>query len=495
MARRLTAVTSTHQYDAIIVGAGPNGLTAGARIAKSGGKVLVLEANNIIGGGARSFDSNGFVHDSCSTIHSLAAVAPAFGELGILDAAPADPSAGRRVDWAHFPVELAHPLPGRDAALLYRDIDRTAERMGDDAKRYRQLIGPLVEHWDDLAAELLGPIVHAPRHPITLARFGLPALLPATSGLRRFFSGDDARVLLGGGAAHSYVPLTSPLTMAFALMLQVGAHVGGWPVATGGSRTIPDALADIITTHGGSIETGERVTSMSQLPNAAAVLFDLTPSALVGIDGLDLGWRHRRAYRSFRHGAAAFKVDYELSGPMPWADPEVANAGTVHVVGSFDELVMAEAQVGAGDLPERPFVLVVQACVADPSRAPSGHHTLWTYAHVPAGFAGDARPQLEAQIERFAPGWRDLVTAAHITTPTDMETANANYVRGDIGGGSYGGLQSLARPLLSPFPYRTGHNGTYLCSASTPPGAGSHGMAGWNAAGDALSRELRHLGG
>ncbi|NOX28466.1 MAG: NAD(P)/FAD-dependent oxidoreductase [Actinobacteria bacterium] len=494
-----TGIASVAQpeFDAVVVGAGPNGLAAAARIAKAGGKVLVLEANAEIGGGVRSFDHNGYRHDSCSTIHSLPAIAPPLELLGLVDGQDS-PVQGRHrasatIRWAHFPIELAHPLPDGDSAFLYRDVRQTAEGLGQDARRYQRLIGGLVDRWDHLASDVLTPMVSIPRHPVSLARFGLPALLPAAAGLRRLFVTEQARALLGGNAAHSYVALNKPLTMAFGLMLQIGGHVGGWPVAAGGSSTIASGLASVITSNGGTIETSSRVTNMAKLPSHRTLFLDTTPAVALSISGLDLPWHRNRAYRNFGHGAAAFKVDFELSGPIPWADPQISQAGTVHLVGRFDELVAAESTVASGRMPDRPFVLAVQACVADPQRAPSGHHTLWTYAHVPSGFAGDALPHIEGQLDRFAPGWRDLVVHRHVTTPAALETGNANFAGGDIGGGSYGGLQSVARPTFGPHPYRTGAPGVYLCSASTPPGAGAHGMGGWNAVADALKRELRHL--
>ena len=473
--------------DAVVVGSGPNGLVAAARIARRGGRVIVFEAASEPGGGLRSEHHDGWTHDLCATIHALAAVAAPLRELGLVDVPDAP------ITWSHFPAELGHALEDRPSPVLHRDVERTAEGLGADAGRYRRLVGGLVDRWDALAADVLRPVVGVPRHPVALTRFGAAAILPAAPALRRLFRTPEARALLAGNAAHSYVPLTKPLTMSFALMLQVSGHVAGWPVATGGSGRIADALIDVITDAGGEVRTDSPIEDLASLPEHRALFLDTTPSGAHGILGAALPKRHDRAYRRFRHGAAAFKIDYELSGPMPWADPRLTECGTVHVVGSMDELVAAEATVAAGRMPDRPFVLVTQAGLADGGRAPDGGHTLWTYAHVPAGFDGDATPQLEGQLDRFAPGWRDLVIRRHVRRPADFEARNRNYVRGDIGGGSYDGLQAIRRPVLSPHPYRTGVDDVWLCSASTPPGGGTHGMAGWNAVADALDGPLRHL--
>lgn len=478
-------------YDAIVVGSGPNGLTAAARVARAGGKVLVLEAAPAPGGGTRSETDGEWTHDVCATVHALAAVSTPLAALGLLSEDPADVVADKVV-WGHFSRQLGHPLPDRPAAVLHRDVDHTAESLGSDARRYRTLVGGLADRWDDLATDVLRPIVGVPSHPISLARFGIPALLPATA-VRKIFKTPEAQALLGGNAAHSFVPLGNPLTMAFGLMLQVSGHVAGWPIAIGGSGTIARALGHVVTSNGGEIVTGHAVDSIEDLPPHRALFLDTNPSEAMRILGSRLPRRRQRAYRRFRHGAAAFKIDYELDGPMPWSDPQLGECGTLHVVGDFDELVAAESAVGRGSMPERPFVLVTQASLADPSRAPAGHHTLWTYAHVPAGYQGDARPQLEGQLDRFAPGWRDRVLRAHVRTPADLEARNRNYVGGDIGGGSFGGLQSVRRPVWSPHPYRTGVDAVWLCSASTPPGAGTHGMSGWNAVDDALRSALSHL--
>jgi phytoene dehydrogenase-like protein len=477
------ATSTGSRLDALVVGAGPNGLAAAITLAQAGRSVRVVEAADAVGGGTRSaaLTLPGFVHDVCSAIHPLAVGSPFFRSL------PLDRHGLR---WCYPEVDLAHPLDGGRAGVVQRDLDATAAGLGIDGDRWRRWIGTLVERWDDLAPMVLGPIVRPPRHPITLAHFGAPALLPANWLERLWFRTDEAQALFAGCAAHAFLPLGHPLTSSFGLLLLITAHAVGWPVAAGGSGAIADALAAQLRELGGEIEVGHRVRDLAELPPSRAVLFDTSPRDLVAIAGDRLPDRTRRRLLAFRHGPAAFKVDYALDGPVPWTHPDCRRAGTVHVIGTAAELARAEADVAAGRHPERPFVLVGQQSLADPSRAPAGRHTLWTYCHVPNGSTVDMTDALEAQIERFAPGFRDRVLARHVAGPAWFESYNPAYVGGDIAGGWHGGLQLVARPAIGR-PYRTPDPAVLLCSASTPPGGGVHGMCGYHAARTALRGVLR----
>ena len=471
-------------FDAVVVGAGPNGLAAAVRIAEAGHAVLVVEAADTIGGGCRTaaLTLPGFTHDVCAAVHALGVDAEPLSAAHLGVHAP---------QWSRPDVPLAHPLDGGRAALQYRSIDDTANGLGIDGDAWRRLLQPLVDRWDDVRAELMRPVLHVPSHPLLLARFGVHALQPATWTAGRFRT-EGAAALFGGSAAHAMLPLSRPFTTAFGLLLGASAHASGWPVATGGSQHVVDGLAARLVELGGEIRTGVRVESIEQLPPHRVALFDTNPGQLADIAGEALPARHRARLRRFRHGPGAFKVDYALDGPMPWTNPDCHRAGTLHVVGSFAELVRAEADVAASRMPERPFVLAVQASVCDPTRAPDGRHTLWAYAHVPHGHTGDATAAIERQLERFAPGFRDRVLARHVRTPAELHDDNANYVGGDIAGGAHTGAQLLFRPTIGWRSYVTPNPAILLCSASTPPGAGVHGMCGWNAAGAALAGPLRN---
>ena len=469
--------------DAVVVGAGPNGLTAAARLAMNGWRVTVFERADRIGGGTRTepFDSGGGdsvdgVYDVCSAAHPFAAFSSAYTELRL-------ERYGLR--WRHAPMPLAHPLDDGTAAVLHRSVGETAAGLGPDAAAYHALVDPLLTRWPALAEGLLDPLLRVPRHPFVMARFGLAGGQPASWLVRRFDT-PGARALFAGLAAHAYLPLTRPFTAGIGLALGVAAHAVGWPVAEGGSQAIADALAAVITDYGGQIVTSHDVTSLAALPRAGATLLDLAPRNVVSVadgrlDGLR-GWPLRR----WRYGPAAQKVDYLLSGPVPWTAPACRDAGTVHVGGTFEEVAAAERATASGSLAEAPFTLVVQPTVADPTRAPEGRHVLWTYCHVPHGAGADHSDRLEAQLDRFAPGWRDLVVARRARGPLDFEADNPNDVGGDIAGGSLGGTQLVVRPWGLRDPYRTPLPGVWLCSASTPPGAGAHGMCGWHAAGRVL---------
>ncbi len=466
-------------WDAVVVGAGPNGLAAAVVLARAGRSVCVFEANETVGGAARSGELTeaGFVHDLGSAIHPMAVASPLFRAL---------PLERYGLEWIHPDVPLAHPLDGGTAAALYRSVDRTAEALGSDAAAYRAFVGPLVARWSDLIDEVLQPIVHWPRHPVLLARFGLRAVQPTTWLARRWFDTKAAHALFAGIAAHSALPLSALGSSAFGLVLGALGHAVGWPFPRGGAQAIADALAAYLRDLGGEIVTGHRVRSLDELPHARTVLLDVTPRQLLRIAGDALPASYRRRLRRYRYGAAAFKIDYALDAPIPWTAAACRRAGTVHLGGTLDEVAAAERAANRGRIPDRPFVLLAQHSLFDDTRAPEGKHTAWAYCHVPNRTTADATEPIERQIERFAPGFREVVRARRVSTPHDLERMNANLVGGDINGGALSLSQLVARPILSPAPYRTPVEGLYLCSSSTPPGGGVHGMCGYHAAQTAL---------
>lgn len=473
-----------NKQHAIVVGSGPNGLMAAIVLARAGWSVTVLEQAATVGGGLRSemLTLPHVVHDVCSAIHPLGAGSPAFRELDAATPSLADFG----LTWVHPDVPLAHPLDGGRAAVLERDVDATADRLGTDGDAYRRLFGPLVEAGFDLTDGLLSPFSVPPRHPIVLSRYGLVGIQSATGLAERRFSTDTARGMFAGLAGHSMLPLSSPITAGYALMLGVLAHVVGWPLAQGGSQSVAAALAGVLQAHGGVVETGHRVTSLGDLPPADAVLLDVTPRQLLAIGGNRISGRYRSALTKFRYGPGVFKLDLALDGPIPWANPDCARAATVHLGGTLDEVAAAEAEVAAGRHPERPYVLLAQPTLFDATRAPSGTHTVWAYCHVPNGSTVDMTHRIEGQIERFAPGFRDRVLARHSMNTVAVQQHNPNYVGGDINGGVADLRQFVARPRLGLHPWRTPIDGVYLCSSSTPPGGGVHGMCGWHAAHEVL---------
>ncbi len=464
--------------DVVVVGAGPNGLAAAITCAEAGRSVLVLEAADTVGGGSRSaaLTLPGFVHDVCSAIHPFAAVSPFFAAAGLAE---------HGLELVHPEVPLVHPLDGGRAGVLHRSLADTVEQLDGDGVAWDRLIGWTTRHWPNIADSVLGPLLRVPRHPLTMAGFGLRGAPPAMLTARTFRT-DEARGLLAGAAAHSFLPLSRPLTTALGLMLLASGHVAGWPAARGGSQAIADAMAGRLRQLGGTIETGRPVHGLDDLPDSRVVLFDVGPRALLQICGDALPTGYVRRLGRFRYGPGVFKVDYALSEPVPWTHPDARRAGSLHLGGTLAEVAACEADVAAGRHPERPFVLVAQPSLFDPTRAPDGKHTLWTYCHVPGGSTLDMTQAIEAQIERFAPGFRDVVLERHVADSAWYQAYNPNLVGGDVNGGSFAGTQLVLRPRPGVHPYRTGNPRFFLCSASAPPGGGVHGMCGVHAARDAL---------
>lgn len=462
---------------ACVVGAGSNGLAAAIVLAQAGLQVDVFEAEPIPGGATRSLELTlpGFMHDFGSAVYALAASSPFFSKLPLKDYG---------LEWVHSPAPLAHPLDDGTAVVLERDIEAAAAELGSDGHSWRALMGPLVAHWHDLAPEVLSPVLKIPSHPWLLARFGMNALLSAKAISRRFKS-ERTRALFAGLGAHSFLSLDEPLSGAFGILMAVPAHAVGWPIARQGSQSFTSALCAYLAKLGGNITTSSRVNSLDGLSGYDLILCDITPQQLLTVGGRLLSENYKQQLRKFRYGPGVFKVDYALRAPIPWKATECARAATLHLGGSFDEISASEKAVRSGEHPERPFVLLVQPTLFDPSRAPAGKHTAWAYCHVPNGSTFDMLPRLEDQIERFAPGFREIVLARHILSPSRLENMDANLVGGDISGGVIDLRQMLFRPTRKL--YSTSTPGLYLCSSSTPPGGGVHGMCGFHAARRALT--------
>jgi phytoene dehydrogenase-like protein len=467
-----------HANDAVVVGSGPNGLAAAIWLARAGRRVKVIEGAEVVGGGCRSEELTlpGFVHDTCSTVHALALASPFLSRL---------PLAEHGLELVHPDAPLAHPLDDGSAVVLERSVEATARELGPDARAYRRLFDPLVRNAEALVHDILGP-ARPPRHPLVLARFGVSAVRSARGLVRSRFEGERARALLAGCCAHSMLSLRAPASAAFGMVLAMSAHRVGWPVARGGSQHVADALASHLRSLGGEIETGRWLKSLDEIPGNAATLLDVTPRQLVRLAGHRLPDRYARRLARYRYGPGVFKLDWALDGPIAWRAEEVSRAGTVHLGGTLDEIVASEDAASKGEHAARPFVLLVQPSLFDPTRAPAGKHTAWAYCHVPSGSSRDMTEAIEAQVERFAPGFKDLIAARSAMGPAEVERRNPNYVGGDINGGVQDLRQLFTRPVPRPVPYSTPVKGLYICSSSTPPGGGVHGMCGYFAARAAL---------
>jgi phytoene dehydrogenase-like protein len=471
-------VTEPGAYDAVVVGAGPNGLGAAVELARSGCSVVVLEAEESVGGGTRSAELTlpGFVHDLGSAIHPLGYASPFFRTLPLQE---------HGLEWIHPPAPLAHPFDDGTAAVLERSIEATGATLGPDARAYEKLMGPIVRDWGRLSGTLLGP-PRPPRHPLALVRFGLRAIRSARALVQNLFEGERARGLFAGNAAHSFLPLGRPPSASFGLVLGTLGHAGGWPFPRGGSQKIADALLSYLLSLRGEIYTGVRIDTVDEVPRTRAVLLDVTPRQLLSIAGEHFTALYRHALKRYRYGPGVFKVDFALDGPIPWRAQECLRAGTVHLGATLDEICAGEAAVWRGEHPERPFILLAQQSLFDRTRAPAGKHTVWAYCHVPNGSSFDMSGRIEDQIERFAPGFRERILAKNAMGPADLERINANLVGGDINGGVMDIRQLFTRPVPRPNPYSTPARGLFICSSSTPPGGGVHGMCGYFAARSAV---------
>lgn len=469
---------------AVVVGSGPNGLAAAIHLAQQGIEVTVLEGSDRPGGGTRTSEVTlpGVLHDDCAAFHPTGVVSPFLSTLG-LDR--------HGLEWLWPELDLVHPLDDGRAGVLSREMDRTLASLGDDAKAWARAFGPMTENLDKILSEVFRPVIHVPKHPIALSRFGVNALLPATWTARRW-QDDPAKALYMGVAAHAFGRLDTPLSGSVGLMLTAAGHRAGWPVAKGGTQSISNAMISLLEAHGGSVKTGVMVASLDELRDVDGrapdiVMLDTAPDAVLRIVGDRLPGRVRRALTRYTYGPAVHKVDFAIDGDVPWSNADARKAGTLHLGGTAAEITANEAATARGEMPDRPFVLVGQQYLADPSRSVGNTNPLWAYAHVPHGYSGDATEAVIGQIERFAPGFRDQILATHTRSATQMAAYNPNYVGGDIGTGANTAKQIALRPRFALNPYKLGVKGVYLCSSATPPGAGVHGMCGFNAAETALA--------
>jgi phytoene dehydrogenase-like protein len=469
---------SNTEFDAIVVGSGPNGLAAAITLRQEGLSVLLIEGKDVIGGGLTSSEYTlpGFVHDVCSAIHPLALGSPFFETL---------PLADHGLTYLQPELAAAHPFDGGTAAVLHRSVEETAKLLGADEQTYLDVFNPIVKDWPLIAADVLAPL-HFPKHPIAMAQFGLKALTSASYYAKRFKT-KEAKGLWAGMAAHAIQPLTNLSTSAIALVLMTAGHLKGWPIPQGGSREIANALASYFITLGGRIQTGQFVKSLDELPSAKAVLFDVTPKQLLQIAGHKFSSIYKWQMERFRYGMGVFKIDWALDGPIPFTNPEVRKAGTVHIGNTIEEIALSEKITWEGQHSEKPYVLLAQQSLFDDTRAPEGKHTAWGYCHVPNGSTKDMTAIIEDQVERFAPGFKDLIIGRHTMNTLEVQAYNPNYIGGDINGGVLDLAQLFTRPALRSSPYRTSAKGLYICSSSTPPGGGVHGMCGYHAARRALN--------
>jgi phytoene dehydrogenase-like protein len=475
-------MSHSSNFDAVVVGSGPNGLAAAITLIKEGLSVKIIESEDTVGGGMRTLELTkpGFRHDICSAIHPMAVSSPFLRQL---------PLNKFGLEWIKPEFPLAHPLDDQPAVIQHPDINHMKDELGTDFDAYKKLYEPLVMNWDELAIDIMGPLSF-PNHPIRLARFGLNALRSAKHLISRYKE-ERAKALFGGIAAHSILSLDKPATAAIGLVLGAAGHSVGWPLPKGGSQSIADAMKAYFESLGGVVETGLKITNLNMLPDNKAVLFDLTPKQVLSIAGDQFPQRYQKKLKNYRYGAGVFKIDYLLSEPVPWKDPRCRRAGTVHIGGAFSEIMESEASMSQNRHSEKPYILVAQQSLFDKTRTPDNRETLWAYCHVPNGSDKDMTQQIENQIERFAPGFRDVIEKRVSMTATSFESYNANYIGGDINGGSQDLFQLFARPVSLFAPYATPVEGLYFCSSSTPPGGGVHGMCGYHAAQLVLKREFK----
>lgn len=473
-----------YQYDAVIIGSGPNGLAAGITLAQAGLSVIIFEAKETIGGGMRSGELTlpGFTHDICSAIHPLGIGSPFFGSL---------PLEKHGLEWVHPLTPLAHPFDDSPSAILERSIDATASGLEIDSRNYTSLMEPFVTRWNALASDILGPL-HFPKHPFLLSSFGMLGMRSATSLSNSLFQTERARGLFAGLAAHSVLPLDRHLTAAFGMVLGILGHAVGWPIPKGGSQKIANALGSFFQSLGGQIQTGFNVENIDALPSSRLILCDVTPRQLLQIAGHRLPDHYKKQLTKYRYGPGVFKIDWALNHPIPWRDKECALAGTVHLGGTTEEISNSESEVWKNNHPDKPFIILAQQSLFDKTRCPEGYHTGWAYCHVPNGSTVDMTDRIETQVERFAPGFRDCIIARSVKSAMEMQFYNPNYIGGDIIGGVQDIYQLLTRPVIRLNPYSTPYKGLYICSSSTPPGGGVHGMCGYHAAMAALS-SLRNM--
>ena len=469
----------SYEYDAVIVGSGPNGLSAAITMAQAGLSVLVIEGKEEPGGGVRSAELTlpGYQHDVCSAIFPLTLTSPYLSTL---------PLEEHGLNWIFSPYEVAHPLDDGSAVIAARSLEETADNMGKDGEAYSVLMRSIIDDWEEIAEDLLGPLPLPPKHPLAFAGFSLLAARPASSLARSYFKGERARALFAGMSGHSVMSLNALGSGAFGIVLSVMAHTVGWPMVKGGAVNLSRALVSYLTSLGGEIRCGEMIDSLDQLPASRVLLLDITPSQLLKIAGDRIPGLYRRQLNRYRYGAGVFKLDYALDGPIPWNAKEASRAATVHLGGTLEEITISEYAMSHGKNPEKPYVLLVQQSQFDDTRAPKGKHTAWAYCHVPNGSTFDMTERIENQIERFAPGFRDLILECSKKNTVDLEAYNPNYIGGDIIGGAQNVRQLYTRPVPRLNPYKTPMKNTYLCSSSTPPGGGVHGMCGYYAARTAL---------